>query len=262
MKVNCDTPITIFNPLLNELVALHKNIHINGLERKFINSKNLYYAFNSSKILPSPDSVPVACLDNYYISNSVTGETYPIYIQVPCGHCEVCKNAKVNAFVDRCKLETQLYNSKPIFITLTYDDIHRKQEGVSVRDIQLFLKRMRINLYRRGYREKIRYAVVSEYGRRTARPHYHGILWNLHQTDFLSYLEIRALIEKSWSCGFVMCRLVDPSDDKAFSIQPNIFVKIVTCRKDVITPSWFVVIEVEQLVPPLSTASETTPLNT
>lgn len=154
MKVNCDTPITIFNPLLNELVALHKNIHINGLERKFINSKNLYYAFNSSKILPSPDSVPVACLDNYYISNSVTGETYPIYIQVPCGHCEVCKNAKVNAFVDRCKLETQLYNSKPIFITLTYDDIHRKQEGVSVRDIQLFLKRMRINLYRRGYREK------------------------------------------------------------------------------------------------------------
>lgn len=217
MQVNCTSPITIVNPLLVEFVAQHGNLFVNNREIKFYKpQKVLLYDFKPKKFLPFADDVTLDVFSSYYVRHCVTGEHLPAFIQVPCGHCEVCRNAKVNAFVDRCKLETQLYNSKPIFFTLTYDDLHKKESGVCLRDVQLFLKRLRITLHRQGYREKIRYAIVSEYGRRTSRPHYHGIFWNLHQSDILSYIQIRETISKCWSNGFVMLRLVDPSDDKAF----------------------------------------------
>lgn len=216
MQINCSHPVSIYNPLLFELVSMYHNIHVNGSVREFINPKNIFYAFKPQNFLPHPSNVPVDDFGSYYVSDNLTGERYPCYIQVPCGHCEICCNAKVNAFVDRCKLETQLYNSKPIFFTLTYDELHKKECGVCVRDVQLFFKRLRINLHRAGYREKIRYCYAAEYGRRTSRPHGHGILWNLHQTDILSYLRITDIIKKSWSNGFVQLRFVDPSDDKAF----------------------------------------------
>lgn len=216
MQVNCTNPTIILNPLLSELVSMYGNIVIRGIEQKFINSKKLLYEFKKSQFQPNRLNITVDDFDSCYVRNNYTGETFPVYIQVPCGHCEICKTSKMNAFVDRCKLETQCYNSNPLFITLTYDEFNKKESGVCLRDTQLFLKRLRISLYRKGYREKIRYALVSEYGRRTARPHYHMLLWNCHATDFLSYFEIRETIEKCWSLGFCYIRLVDPRNDKAF----------------------------------------------
>ena len=216
MQVNCTNPSIIINPLINELVSLNGNITIRGYEIKYVKPKSLLYEFKKEQFAPSRFNITLDDFDSCYVRDYRTGETFPVYIQVPCGHCDVCKQAKVNAFVDRCKLETQCYDSNPLFITLTYDESHKKENGVCLRDVQLFLKRLRITLYRKGYREKIRYALVAEYGRRTSRPHYHMLLWNCHATDFLSYFEIRDTIEKCWSNGFVYIRLVDPRDDKAF----------------------------------------------
>lgn len=217
MQVNCCNPVLIFNPLLAEFISIHGNIVVNGHRIDFYKPKKVFlYDFKPQNYLPHPSSMSLVDCDSCYVLDCVTGERIPAYLQVPCGHCEICKNAKVNAFVDRCKLETQLYKSNPLFVTLTYDEFHKKESGVCLRDVQLFFKRLRINLHRQGYREKIRYALVAEYGKRTRRPHYHAILWNLHATDILSFESIRKFVEKSWSNGFVLVRLIDPRNDKAF----------------------------------------------
>lgn len=55
---------------------------------------------------------------------------------------------------------------------------------LSVRDVQLFIKRLRSNIkytYEKETNKKdspsFRYHIVGEYGETTFRPHYHGILW-------------------------------------------------------------------------------------
>lgn len=87
------------------------------------------------------------------------------------------------------------------FLTLTYNDEHLpKDKSVSVRDVQLFFKRVRRNM-RLWYPEfdyenyPLRYFLVSEYGGQYGRPHYHLILWNCP----LNWQEI----EKCWQNGFI-----------------------------------------------------------
>lgn len=58
------------------------------------------------------------------------------------------------------------------FVTLTYDDDHLPKDWcVSVRELQLFLKRLR----RAGF--SVRYLACGEYGEKNFRPHYHLILF-------------------------------------------------------------------------------------
>lgn len=58
------------------------------------------------------------------------------------------------------------------FLTLTFDDEHLPKDWcVSVRDMQLFLKRLR----RAGF--PLRYLACGEYGDINQRPHYHAILF-------------------------------------------------------------------------------------
>lgn len=124
-------------------------------------------------------------------------------IYAPCGKCAVCKERRKSAWMLRNILEYKKCDSA-FFFTLTYADEHlplkKCSDGsflpvVSKRDIQLFLKRLRKSLY-----YKIRYFIVSEYGPTTLRPHYHGIIYNIHLDDIEK-------IDKAWSNGFVK---VDP----------------------------------------------------
>jgi len=58
------------------------------------------------------------------------------------------------------------------FLTLTYDDEHLPKDWcVSIRELQLFLKRLR----RAGF--DLRYLACGEYGEKNQRPHYHAILF-------------------------------------------------------------------------------------
>lgn len=70
----------------------------------------------------------------------------------------------------------------------------------SVRDMQLFLKRLRKHLYLQGINEKIRYYVVAEYGPVHFRAHYHLLLW-FDQAETLSLLP--QSIRKAWKYGRV-----------------------------------------------------------
>lgn len=216
MQINCLHPIIILNPLAHELIGRFGNYTINGVETKLYKFSNFSYGQKVKGIHPSSRQIRQSDIDNCFITDYSTMRTYPLYLAVPCNHCDACKNAKVNAFVHRCQLETQLYDYPPLFLTLTYDDKHKKECGLCVRDFQLFLKRLRQNLVRQGFREKIRYALVGEYGKRSARAHGHAILWNLPFRDIQTYRRIGEIIKKSWSNGFVMYRQIDTRNDKAF----------------------------------------------
>lgn len=70
-------------------------------------------------------------------------------------------------------------------------------------DQNLFFKRLR-KLISEKYNEKICYYLVSEYGGRTYRPHWHGILF--FNSDELTSV-ICELVSKSWSYGRTDCSL-------------------------------------------------------
>lgn len=70
-------------------------------------------------------------------------------------------------------------------------------------DQNLFFKRLR-KLIAEKYDEKICYYLVSEYGGRTYRPHWHGILF--FNSDELTS-SICELVSKSWSYGLTDCSL-------------------------------------------------------
>lgn len=88
---------------------------------------------------------------------------------------------------DRCFLEMQDHD-QTWFVTLTYDDEtvpvsyyvddstgeYFKSATLRKRHFQLFMKRLR-----RNTGQKIRFFACGEYGDRTARPHYHAILFGL-----------------------------------------------------------------------------------
>ena len=134
---------------------------------------------------------------------------------VPCGRCMGCRLDKARVWADRMLLELRDNDYKAIFVTLTYDNLHLPPAGrdlgagfhyladqddydylfddelwvlsasgapssLSVRDTQLFLKRLRKQF--RGRR--LRYFLCGEYGPRTKRPHYHAIIYGLSLADF------------------------------------------------------------------------------
>ncbi len=132
------------------------------------------------------------------------------HMYVPCGKCEACLVNRRSQWTFRLKQEMRDCQSA-YFITLTYDEENiplKKKNGlvlpyVCKRDVQNFLKRLRKSIYP----FKIRYYVVSEYGPKYFRPHYHMILF-----DFPNELKnkLHDYLENAWNNGFIR---VDPVND-------------------------------------------------
>lgn len=95
----------------------------------------------------------------------------------------------------RDRMLFELHDSpSAVFVTLTYNpeslptntffDFDLQTEIVeptlSVRDVQLFFKRLRKKFTGR----RIRYYLCGEYGPKTFRPHYHAIIYGLSMVDF------------------------------------------------------------------------------
>lgn len=113
----------------------------------------------------------------------------PRDIMIPCGGCVECRLAKASQWANRMMLELD-HSKTAIFATLTYDPDHihvsmfdDNDEPIYTldkRDCQLFLKRLR----RRFEPREIRFYLAGEYGDKTARPHYHAIIFGLSLQDF------------------------------------------------------------------------------
>lgn len=117
-------------------------------------------------------------------------------ITLPCGKCIECK-LKHSKMWSLRNIHEMRASSTACFVTLTYDQAHVPQrldapDGVYTlyyRDVQLFMKRFRRRLDRYYHLlsffqkrtikpPKIRFFCSGEYGTKTARPHYHLIIYN------------------------------------------------------------------------------------
>ena len=239
--INCLNPRIILHPRFAELMARYKHWFFKGVEKRIYKCRHID-DINTFEYNPKRNKISHDDIKDCFFVDDETGECYPFYLEVPCGHCDICKVSKINSFVTRCRYESQMYDSLPWFITLTYDNDHVRYPefrdivckdlrtgqscvrrmpvgGVSVRDAQLFLKRLRRNIERSSrFNFRFRYVLVAEYGKKPItgtfpRPHYHAILFGVNtytKEDHLAFLE---LIRKSWQNGNVRHRLMNLCDD-------------------------------------------------
>lgn len=126
-------------------------------------------------------------------------------IQLPCGQCIGCRLERSRQWALRCLHESQLWEDN-CFLTLTYRDADLPDDySVSVREMQLFLKRLR----KKYPSNKIRFYLCGEYGEKTNRPHYHLLLFNfrfndqtLHSESNGNKIYISKQLQALWPYGF------------------------------------------------------------
>lgn len=98
-------------------------------------------------------------------------------LSLPCGQCVGCRLERSRQWAMRCVHESELYD-RNCFVTLTFAPEH-VPSSISVRDTQLFMKRLR-----KAYSaERIRFFLCGEYGEKFGRPHYHICLFNFDFED-------------------------------------------------------------------------------
>lgn len=125
---------------------------------------------------------------------NVLRNTIHTRIAVPCGQCQQCTSMRQGWLVQRVQMES--LRSHIFFFTLTYNDesLAYTYTGEYVvpypeySDIQNMFKRLR----NAGY--KFRTYVVSEYGSKRYRPHFHGFLAIDKSVDTRHH----SVIEKEW----------------------------------------------------------------
>lgn len=129
--------------------------------------------------------------------------------KVPCGKCVSCKLDYSREWAIRIQHEAQTALIS-CFLTLTYNDENIPEDrSVDVREIQLFIKKLRKKIYP----AKIKYFACGEYGNKKTqnnRPHYHVIimgydfidkrLWKT--TDSGQKIYRSNELEKIWTKGY------------------------------------------------------------
>lgn len=168
------------------------------------------------------------------------------YFKIPCGSCRWCLIRRSAHWAVRCLYETYMHE-KSCFLTLTYDDDHLPSDGqLVIRHIQLFMKRLRDYLSKRGL-PRIRFFGCGEYGSKTLRPHYHlmifGYDFDISSTPFNcrsvknypSWVD-NPVVNKLWTYGFhfigeasyqsaryvasyIFGKLKNKADKKKFSVK-------------------------------------------
>ena len=136
MKCKCENPVAIFNPHLvwlycTRAIAVRLGEHMFEVQR----SARDYYNFPWYKFLPYKDRVTEDTVDDYFLYDA-QDNAYPVFIFVPCGHCRLCRENRVNEWMTRCICESSSSMYPPLFITLTYDRQHYPKDGVSKDDVQ------------------------------------------------------------------------------------------------------------------------------
>lgn len=125
-------------------------------------------------------------------------------LAVPCGKCDGCLMADARVWAIRAYHESTL-RDKSCFLTLTYDEDHLPDDGkLSLRDLQLFFKRLR----RRPDMPSVRYLACGEYGDLTRRPHYHALLFGVDFMDAraVSWRDeqfLHPVLQEVWQNGLV-----------------------------------------------------------
>lgn len=142
------------------------------------------------------------------------------YRLFPCGRCCVCKSKKSSTWLYRLKIENK-YSFRSYFITLDYDPEHiplcERDDHIlwcfNYKDVQKYHKLLRNKLLEYGL--TFRFYLVSEYGVKGERPHYHELLFlNVIDESKIKYFKdskevrfrfydnlINTLVADCWKCG-------------------------------------------------------------
>lgn len=139
-------------------------------------------------------------------------------LEVPCGHCENCKDVKRMSWYVRLYYEWQFCEDKggfSLYETLTYNNAHlpfifdyfdgekivKQYSCFSVRDVQLYLKKVRKRLKKIfGRVIDFRYFLSMEYGGTTHRPHYHILFFVADRS--VSPFIFKKVVEDTWACDY------------------------------------------------------------
>lgn len=128
----------------------------------------------------------------------------------PCGKCPACLSLRRRTWAGRILLEATAHPGRSVFATLTYD---REVSSLSIRDCQLWLKRLRKRV------GKIRVFYCGEYGEQTERPHYHAILYGL---DECPGGPVARLGKKQFLCLCATCSVVRETWDSGHTTVSNL----------------------------------------
>jgi hypothetical protein len=128
------------------------------------------------------------------------------WILVRCWQCLGCRLWVRADWQTRCMLEARMHESN-LFLTCTYDDEHLPKDlDVSLREAQLFVKRMR-----KRFGADLTFMQLGEYGDQTARPHYHSTWFGLSVEDGQLFSAKRgnrlyrsSSLEEVWGLGNVL----------------------------------------------------------
>lgn len=126
-------------------------------------------------------------------------------LKIPCGQCIGCRLSYSREWATRCIHEASCHTAN-CFLTLTFNNLNLPATGsIDVRDIQLFIKRLRKELWP----HKIRYAACGEYGSLLQRPHYHLLIFGYDFPDKKPFQKHKsniyyrsAQLEKLWTSGY------------------------------------------------------------
>lgn len=133
-------------------------------------------------------------------------------LRLPCGQCIGCRLERSRQWAVRMVHESKEWPSN-YFVTLTYDEANLPKYGSLVyAHYQEFMKVLRMNRWRKTER-KLRFFCAGEYGSRSARPHYHAILFNLVLSDLHQVgadLFSSPLVDKLWGRGECKIGAVTP----------------------------------------------------
>lgn len=116
-----------------------------------------------------------------------------------CGKCLACLAFRSEQENIRYMFESRNYNG--YFVTLTYRDECLPFWGVNKFDVRLFLNKCK------SFSSYFKYVVISEYGGRFSRPHYHALLWFDCDITFKD-------LEQFWKFGNVSISLIDDKQTK------------------------------------------------
>lgn len=152
------------------------------------------------------------------------------FINVPCAKCNFCLQNRRQDWAFRMMQEAKESQSA-YFLTLTYNPesitIKCDEDGWPIgftlvkKELMIFqktIKRAQMRLLKKGYQDmKIRYYSVGEYGSKTQRPHYHMVIFNLHEDILIDLANGRFWDKgrihignvKPESCSYVAKYLID-----------------------------------------------------
>ena len=131
------------------------------------------------------------------------------YHLVPCGKCVACLSRKRNDWTYRLQRE-QAGSSYSFFLTLTYDEqnipiriVDNKPYFVfDKKHVQDYLKRVRYYISELNEDIVCRYYCVSEYGKKTQRPHYHMQFFVRNDNLLAYYKQVTKVLEANWKYGY------------------------------------------------------------